>query len=354
MCAHIEEHQAVSKSAEPSRNTPNVVKYLLRGLGGITLLVVVFAGWIYISLFSGPEQMEMSDGHPFKSMEAKERYLAFEDKMARRWPIISEERLVQTSFGRTFIRISGPVDAPPLVLLPGGGSNSYIWSANIAALSREFRTYALDNIWDFGRSVPTRRIESGRDFTGWLDELFDTLRLGRDIRIIGYSYGGWVASQYVLDHPERLKGAVLMAPVFTVLPLPSAYIWGMVSTLLPIRYFKERMMYWVWKDLAEKGEDGKALVDERVEYVTIAFSCFKFKTPVNPTVLSDAELQGIGVPLLYMVGEHETCYDADSAVSRLAKIAPRIEIDLIPGTGHELMFTHTDEVNQRILEFLKH
>jgi pimeloyl-ACP methyl ester carboxylesterase len=223
MCAHIEEHQAVGKSAERSRNSSKVVKYLLRGLGGITLSVVVFGGWIYFSLFSGPGQMEMSAGHPFKSMEAKERYLAFEDKMARRWPIISEERLVQTSFGRTFMRISGPVDAPPLVLLPGGGSNSFIWSANIAALSKEFRTYALDNIWDFGRSVPTRRIESGRDFTGWLDELFDTLRLGRDIRIIGYSYGGWVASQYVLDHPERLKGAVLVAPAFTVLPLPSAY-----------------------------------------------------------------------------------------------------------------------------------
>ena len=113
-------------------------------------------------------------------------------------------------------------------------------------------------------------------------------------------------------------------------------------------------MYWVWKDLAERGEEGKALVDERVEYITIAYSSFKFKTPVNPTVLSDAELQSIRVPLLYMIGEHETCYDADSAVSRLAKIAPRIEIYFIPGTGHDLMFTHTDVVNQRVLEFLKH
>jgi pimeloyl-ACP methyl ester carboxylesterase len=354
MRSHSEEHQGITPSSQRSSHRSRVVKYLLGVVGGIILSIVAVAMWTYCSLLSGPGEMEMSDGHPFRSTEAKERYLAFEGTMVRRWPIVSEERLVKTSFGSTFIRISGPSDAPPLILLPGGGSNSYIWSANIAALSGEYRTYALDNIWDFGRSVPTRRIQSGRDFSGWLDELFDTLRLGKEIRIVGYSYGGWVSSQYVLAHPERVKAAVLIAPAYTILPLPAAYIWGMVSTLIPMRYPKEKMLSWVWKDLAESGADGKAMVDERVEYVSIAFSCFKFKTPVNPTVLSDAELQGIRIRLLYLVGEHETCYDAESAVSRLARVAPGISVELIPGTGHDLMFTHTDVVNRKILEFLRH
>jgi pimeloyl-ACP methyl ester carboxylesterase len=297
--------------------------------------------------------MEVSDFYPFRSAKAKAKYLAFEDKMAKRWPIISEEKTVLTSFGNTFMRISGHADAPPLVLLPGGGCCSLIWFANIKALSEEYRTYALDNIYDYGRSIYTRKIETGRDFADWLNELLDTLRLGNDIRIIGYSYGGWVTSQYALYHPERLNHVVLIAPAFTILPVKDEWIRDMILTLLPVRYYKQKAMYSVWKDLLNKGKAGKEIVDERIEYVEIAYSCFKFKNPVNPSILTDSELQNIRVPLLYMIGVNETMYNADSAVQRLKKVAPQIEMELITGTGHDLMFTHTEEVNQRILNFLK-
>jgi pimeloyl-ACP methyl ester carboxylesterase len=286
-------------------------------------------------------------------MEAKSRYLAFEDAMAKKWPLVSEERMVQTSFGRTFMRISGPVDAPPLVLLPGGGCNSMIWSANIKALSENYRTYALDNIYDFGRSVYTRKLEGGTDFSRWLNELFDTLGLGSNIRIIGYSYGGWVISQYALYHPDRLSRVVLVAPAYTILPIKDEWLWNMIATLLPVRYFKQKAMYSVWGDLAKMGKASKEIVDERIDYVEIAYGTFKFKEPVNPTVLTDSELQSLKAPLLFLIGAHETMYDPRSAINRLNKVAPKIETELISGTGHDLLFTHTAIVNQRILEFLK-
>lgn len=273
--------------------------------------------------------------------------------MAQRWQVRSEELLVPTSFGRTFMRISGPTNGPPLVLLPGGGCNSLIWYANIQGLSHTYRTFALDNIYDYGRSVYTREITNGSDYSKWLNELLDTLRLSNHVRIAGYSYGGWVASQYALHHPERLSHVVLIAPAFTILPVKDEWLLDMVATLIPIRYFKQRAMYSVWKDLLNKGDTGKEIVDERVRYVETAYSCFKFKAPVNPTVLSDSELQNIAVPMLYLIGAHETMYDADSAIQRLHRVAPRIETDLVSDTGHDLMFTHTDVVNRRILDFLR-
>jgi hypothetical protein len=66
--------------------------------------------------------------HPFKSQEAKETYLAYYDEHAKRWPIASEEKMVKTSFGQTFVRISGPEDGAPLVLLPGDSENSLAFS----------------------------------------------------------------------------------------------------------------------------------------------------------------------------------------------------------------------------------
>jgi pimeloyl-ACP methyl ester carboxylesterase len=308
--------------------------------------------WIYFSVFSGPGPIEISDFHPFKSANAKVQYLAFEDEMAKKWPVLSEEKLVQTSFGKTFMRVSGPINAPALVLLPGGGCNSLIWKANIKAFSEKYRTYALDNIYDFGRSIYTRKIENGKDYVGWLDELFDTLRLGSNIKIMGYSYGGWVASQYALHHPERLTHVVLISPAFTILQVKDEWIWNMVLTLLPVRYYKQKAIYSVWRDLLNMGKSGKEIADERVEYIETAFSCFKFKNPANPTVLTDSELQSIRIPLFFIIGANETMYNANKAVRRLNKVNPRIETELIDSTGHDLIFTHTEKVNQRILEFL--
>jgi pimeloyl-ACP methyl ester carboxylesterase len=127
----------------------------------------------------------------------------------------------------------------------------------------------------------------------------------------------------------------------------------MIATLIPIRYFKAKTMYWVWEDLAKMGEMGKQLVEDRIDFYSLALKSFKFKQPVNPTVLTDSELRKLGIPVLFLVGDHETAYNADDAISRLNQVNPKIKTDLIPHTGHELMFSHTGMVNRKILEFLK-
>lgn len=330
-----------------------IFKYLLIFLGSVALLVLTFVAWIYFTLIAGPRPFEVNDFHPFKSPKAKVEYLAFEDNMAKNWPVISEEKTVATSFGKTFLRISGPIDAPPLILLPGGGSNSLIWDANIEAFSEKYRTYALDNIYDWGRSVYVRKIENGRDFANWLDELFDTLQLGNNIRLAGYSYGGWIASQYALNFPERLANVVLIAPAWTILDVQNEWLLRSAKSLLPMRKFKKEMMYWVWKDLAKMGDNGRRRVEERIDYYQKAMQCFKLKTGVQPTVLTDTELNKLTMPVLYLVGDNETCYNGEDAINRLHQTAPQIETIFIRDTGHDLMFTHTDMVNGRILEFLK-
>jgi pimeloyl-ACP methyl ester carboxylesterase len=340
------------KTKQPRKIGFQIFKYSLVVLGSLLLLVISFAAWIYFSLFSGPGPMEMNDFHPFRSEKAKAEYLAFEEKMVRKWPVLSEERLVQTSFGKTFMRISGPTNASPLVLLPGGGSNSLIWNANIAALSQKYRTYALDNIYDYGRSVYTRELTSGKDFSDWLNELSDTLQLGNDIRMIGYSYGGWVVSQYALSHPERLNHVVLIAPAFTVLPLSDEYILQMVKTLIPLRYFKSKIMYNVWADLAQMEERGREIIEDRIDYYDVSLKCFKFKQPVNPTVLSNSEIAQLKIPVLFLIGEHEKMYDVRNAIERLNRLNPNIKTELLAGTGHDLMFTHTQIINQRIIDFV--
>lgn len=329
------------------------LKRVLVVFGVVVLLLVAFCAWVYVERIAGPPLMELNEFHPFRSPEARTAFHTHEKELAKAWPVASEERTVKTSFGLTFMRVSGPADAPPLVLLPGGGSTSLIWKSNIAGLSSACRVYALDNIWDFGQSTPMRELRNGADFAAWLDELFDALNLGSSVRLAGYSYGGFVASQYALVHPERTARLVLFAPAGTVLPISGPTIARMVLSLIPARLFVSHVMYWVWDDLARSGDVGKAIVEERIDFVQLAYDSFKFKTGVNPELLTDAQLAGLGVPTLFLIGEHEKICDPYAALTRLHTVAPKIETELIPATGHDLLFTHADFVNQRVLKFLK-
>jgi len=297
--------------------------------------------------------MEMSPYHPFRSTKAKEQYLSLYDMRAKKWPVPSETRTVDTSYGQTFIRISGPYDAQPLILLHGGSGNSLQWIPNIKALSEFFKTYAVDNIYDYGRSVYTRPIEKPDDFVNWLNELFNVLELGDNINLMGLSYGGWLTSLYALRFPDRLDKIVLLAPAFTVLPLQLNWLIHAILGMLPHRYFARSFMRWLAKDLMHKDEAGRITAEEMADDAFMAMRCFKPKRMVYPTVLQDKELQSIKVPTLYLVGENEKIYSAQKAIQRLNKAAPHIKAEIIPNAGHDLTIVQAEKVNIKVLEFLK-
>jgi pimeloyl-ACP methyl ester carboxylesterase len=330
-----------------------IAKFFLIGCGTITALVAAVVIWLGVQAFSNPDDVELTPHHPFRSAEAKERYLRHYGSREKNWPVVSESRMVDTSFGKTFVRISGPVDAPPLVLLPGANATSLLWAPNIEAFSRQFRTYAVDNIYDFGRSAYTRHVKTPDDFVNWLNDLFRVLDLEDDINLMGLSYGGWITSQYALRHPERLEKVVLLAPAATVLPFQPEFLMRGILCLLPHRYFVRSMMYWVLEDAAKKNEAGRLFVEEATENMFVGQRCFKPIRLVNPTVLTDEELQSIQVPTLFLVGENEKIYSAREAVARLKTVAPQINVELIPNAGHDMTLAQADLVNSKILEFLE-
>ena len=292
----------------------------------------------------------MEKFHPFKSQDAKGMYLKLYNETAKLWPVPSEVKMIDTSYGKTFVRISGPIDAPPLVLLHGMGSNSLMWLRNIEVISKEYRTYAVDDIYGNGLSIYTKTIKDSNDFLNWLDELFDALELGDNINIMGMSYGGWQTGQYVLKFPNRLNKAILLAPAATILLVNSAFGIRAILSMLPVRYFTKRLMYWVMEDAVKKDE--KAM-SELVDVMFLASKCFKARRPPEPTVFDDNELKSIEVPMLYVVGENEKIYSAEKAVQRINTIAPQIKTEIIPDAGHDLVSVQAEMVNKKVLEFLK-
>jgi pimeloyl-ACP methyl ester carboxylesterase len=332
-----------------------ILKFFLIGCGTLAVLVVAIIVWITVSLFSEPDPIEISTYHPFRSAKAKEQYLKYYDMRAQKWPVVSECRMVKTSYGQTFVRISGPADSPPLVLLPSAGATSLFWIPNIKLLSESYNVYAVDNIYDFGRSVYTRTFKNSDDLINWLDELFMALELGNNVNLMGLSYGGWLTSQYALHFPGRLHKIVLLAPAATIFPLPGEWAWRGILSAIPHRYFIKKMMVdWAFEDLVQKDDEvSKILLKEIIDDAIMGLKCFKFKMPIHPTVLDDKELQSIRISTLFLVGENEKLYHAQKAVRRLNKVAPQIETEIIPNAGHDLTIVQAEMVNKKVLEFLK-
>jgi pimeloyl-ACP methyl ester carboxylesterase len=296
--------------------------------------------------------VELTAHHPFRSAQAKERYLNFYDTRAERWPVPFETRMVETKYGQTFVRVSGPADGPPLILQHGIAATSLMWMPNIKAWSAKYRIYAVDSIHDFGRSVSTQVPTAPGDFVDWLDELFTALDLGDDINLIGMSYGGWLTTQYALEHQDRLAKIVLLAPAASVMPLPWQFMVYSILSLIPLRSVSSRPFYWLMKDLVGNGEEGRREVAEWAESVFLGERCFKRRWPVAPTVLSDEELRRIQIPTLYLVGENEKIYSGPDAVERLKMVAPHMQAELLPDAGHDLNVVQAELVNRLVLDFL--
>ena len=294
---------------------------------------------------------DKQDFHPFKSHKAKEAYLTYYDEKASHWPVVSEKKYANTSFGQTFVRISGPKNGPSLVLLPGDTVNSLDWMPLIEKLSKDYRTYALDSIYDNGRSIYTRPIKSPDDFVQWLDEFFTELELDR-INLIGYSYGGWQASLYALSYPERLSKLILLSPT-GLRPRIKLIIRAILQYVFHTHYIVKKYFYWMYADSVRKNEESKKYVDEMLVEEMLARKCFKKRKFVNPTVLSDEDWQNLKVPTLFLTGENEVIYSAEKAIQHLDNLAPNVKTVITSDAGHDLPIVKPEWVTTEVLKFLK-
>ena len=287
---------------------------------------------------------------PFRSAAVRDLYFAYYDSLAlKEWPVASEKRMVPTTYGETFVRITGPADAPPLVLLPGAVATSLMWAPNIRALSAACRTFAVDQLGDVGRTTCIKQVRRLNDLLVWLDEFFDALKLGDRINLMGVSYGGSLAAEYARHAPRRLSTVILLAPGATVLHLSAQFVIRLTVAAIAPRWALRSLFRWIFADQVRKSPEW---LDPMLDQVRIGMRSVQRSLPIPP-VWKDAEWRALSVPALFLVGEHERVYDAGKAVRRLRHVAPQVTVEIIPGAGHDLTLAQADLVDRRILEFVK-
>lgn len=289
--------------------------------------------------------------HPFTSQESRDRFLTHLEVLEKFWPIQHEGRMVQTRYGETFVRVGGPDDAPPVVLLPGGQSSSLVWRRLIGPLSARFRTYALDAIYDEGRSEPTRPVQSIDDLRLWLDDVLDGLGLDNGITVAGQSYGCYATAEYALHAPQRLRKLVWIAPVMIGAPISTEFVERLMPAADGKRESLEAYCRWVMPSIAANYPDE---FSRRIDEILLVRECYgKMFPPVRAAVMSDDDLRCITTPTIYILGEKDgATADARKVIERIKSLMPHVETMLVPNAGHDIVASETELLVGRLLKFI--
>lgn len=293
---------------------------------------------------------------PFDSPEGEAAYLAAYDATMQLWPVAFEPLDIASRFGRTHVVVSGPADAPPLVLLHGFGGALTMWWPNVADFCRHYRVYAVDVIGQAGRSIPDQPITSRADYVEWLTALLDALGI-EETHMVGMSYGGWLTLNYAIGAPERVIKLALLSPAGSFVPLVDEfYERAMRMTASPTRSLTDGFMQWLASADTPRDAAIRAGYKRLMEQFYLGVAHFRGvpnDAVVPPGVFADDELRSLRVPTLMLVGDRDPIYDPAAALARASLLLPSFEGALVPESGHMMCFSRAALVDARVLEFLK-
>jgi pimeloyl-ACP methyl ester carboxylesterase len=346
---------------------PGVTRLLVRARGGpgyrfhglpllLTRLVVRVVHFIMqrkqLLGVARRAEVAMSRSSAFKSPEGHAAYLAAYDAAMRLWPVSYEEMDVPSRFGMTHVVVSGPKNAPPLVLLHGYMATLTMWAPNIADFSKDYRVYAIDVMGQPSKSIPTEPIRNAADYVAWLTATLDALGLDC-VSLVGMSYGGWLALSFAVAAPKRVQKLVLLSPAASLLPIVKQFSpRGMLMMLFPTRFTVNSFMRWVGFTDRPGETDARPVL----ELMYLGLKHFRLRREtlrVAPTVFTDGELRAIHVPVFLLIGEHEVIYDSATALARARRLIPDVQGELVPRSSHDMCFSQHRIVDARVLEFLK-
>jgi pimeloyl-ACP methyl ester carboxylesterase len=270
--------------------------------------------------------------------------LAVYDKAMKLWPIPYETRDISTRYGSTHVIISGPQDAPPLILLHCALMTSAIWSPIIEILSRDHRTYAVDVIGDVGRTVPSNPPSTERDLADWLIEVYEGLGIDK-AAVLAWSFGGFVATNFAIYEPDRVIKLGLLAPFATFVKGGIGFLLGFIPFLFPTRaaarFFEKKLCYRSNFGFKEHSD----ILYERFRSAKVLFK-------VPPRVFTDSELQKLSMPIQLLIGEQEFLYNSYAAIERAKQLLPEGDYELIEKCNHAIVSDRTDRVSARVIDFL--
>ena len=248
---------------------------------------------------------------------------------------------------------------PLLVLIPGLGYDSWMYSRMIPGLAEHFQVISIDNRGSGLSDKPAGPYTAqmlAADVIGLLDDF-----PGVKAHIVGHSMGGFIAQALAIDYPERVDKLVLSATNFggprhiPISPPAMAVLTDVSGD--PIERLRRGIAISTAPGFAEQNAE---FVESWVQY--------RVAHPIDPVgyqaqlaiglgLLSEAasfenKLGRVTAPTLLLFGEHDVVVPPGNAELLAAKL-PDARIEILPNAGHVFPFETPEAANKAIIDFLK-
>jgi pimeloyl-ACP methyl ester carboxylesterase len=251
--------------------------------------------------------------------------------------VAADDQFITVLGVRLRVRISGPADAPVVILLHGFGGSLETWEPWAVVLSKQYRVVRFD-LPGFGLTGP----DPSGDYTDArtvrvLAALMDALGVQK-ASLIGNSLGGKIAWNFAAEYPGRVEKLVLISPdgfaspgfeygVKPKLPavmrlLPYTLPRFMLRMNLAVAYADPKRLSDAtltrYQDMMLAPGDRQAMLERMVQVMLV---------PPGP------ELAKITAPTLILWGEQDGMIPFSNSADYVRDI-PGARLVALPGLGH--------------------
>lgn len=253
-----------------------------------------------------------------------------------------KEYTVQVQGISTHLFEAGPANAPALLYLHGTSLGN-LWLEYHNLLARDFHVFAPDTP-GFGLTERPDWMRDMSDYVLYFRELLKELDLS-EVSLVGHSLGGWMAAEFAVWYPERVRKLVLsnsagirvkgspIANLFAMNPQETvAACFDNPAAALPLMPKEINAEYFVH------------MYGERTTLAALAWN-----PGFDPKLAR--RLQSINRPTLVIWGKNDRLIPVVYG-STFQSLIPGSQLVILEGTGHMPMFEQADIWAQHISTFL--
>ena len=237
-------------------------------------------------------------------------------------------------------------EGAPFVYLHSTLGEAFLWFPFYQAWARQFRVLVPTHP-GFGQSGGFDQIDSIEDMAFHYVELFDALGLD-EVVLGGVSLGGWIAAEFAVRWPERVKRLwIADAPGLWVPDEPLGDLFREMTDpdRLRARLFHDPEGYAAKMVIVPNPDDERRLTG--YQSMTV-LARLVWERPYDPKL--PARLHRVRCPTLLLWGENDTLVPPAYGEA-YQKHLPQAELKLLPDCGHVAMFEKEAEFVELLTRF---
>ncbi|WP_312471835.1 alpha/beta hydrolase [Neobacillus sp.] len=260
---------------------------------------------------------------------------------------IDFERIyIYTTFGKTHMLVSGPLEGKPIFIFQGGNCINPMTLSWFLPLFSKYRIYSPDTIGHPGYSDQTRVSAKDSSFAQWISELMNHFNI-ESSAFIGPSYGAGIILRLASFMPQKIDCTVLVSPAGLQLGSKQEMI---KKVLLPLFLYKissnNKYLHKLTNNMSENNmnELDKQIIGDIFKYIKLEQEM--------PKLTEKKELVNFNAPTLILAGTKDIFFPANS----LRSVSEEIISNLISfqsfEMGHFPSNRNLEKINEKIIEFL--